>query len=90
MVVLRKSCLFLFMFLCSCARASHFALFGGCFAHFYVIHGLTGYLFLCLRWLGWYLRNAIVVGTFGGDIERRLCFFRLSVNVSDARALHFA
>ena len=30
------------------ARASHFALFGGCFAHFNVIPGLTGYLVLCL------------------------------------------
>ena len=41
---------------------------------------------LCLRWLGWYLRNAIVVGTFGSGIERMLCVFRLSVNVSSARA----
>ena len=68
----------------------HFALLGGCFAHFYVIPGLTGYLVLCLRCLGWYLRNAIVVGTFGSGIERMLCVFRLSVNVSGARALHFA
>ena len=27
-------------------------------------------------------------GTFGGDIERRLCVFRLSVNVSVACASH--
>ena len=40
--------------------------------------------------MGWYLRNAIVVGTFGSGIERMLCVFRLSVNVSDARASHFA
>ena len=33
------------------ACASHFALLGGCFAHFYVIPGLTGYLVLCLG--GW-------------------------------------
>ena len=26
------------------ARASHFALFGGCFAHFYVMPGLNGHL----------------------------------------------
>ena len=45
---------------------------------------------LCLRCLGWYLRNAIVVGTFGSGIERMLCVFRLSANVSDARASHFA
>ena len=31
MVVLSKSCLFLFLFLCSIACASHFALFGGSF-----------------------------------------------------------
>ena len=55
-----------------------------------VIPGLTGYLVLCLWCLGWYLRNAIVVGTFASGIERMLCVFRLSVNVSGARASHFA
>ena len=30
------------------------------------------------------------MGTFGSGIERMLCVFRLSANVSDARASHFA
>ena len=33
------------------ACAPHFASLGSCFAHFYIIPGLTGYLVLCLG--GW-------------------------------------
>ena len=68
------------------ARASHFASLGGCFAHFNVMPGLTGYLVLCLRCLGWYLRNAIVLGTWGGTGIG--CSFYVTGKCLGARASH--
>ena len=52
-VILRSVVRFRLSVNVSDARASHFASLGGCFAHFYVIPGLTGYLVLCLWWVVW-------------------------------------
>ena len=64
--------LFCFSFVGSIACAAHFALLGGCFCSLLSHTRLDRVSSLCLRYLGWYLRNAIVVGTFGRGTERRL------------------
>ena len=61
MVVLKGGCAFWVLLIPESARASHFASFGGCFAHFYVIPGLT-----------WYL--VCVFGGWDGISEMLLCW----------------